>query len=85
MGNFCWETGGTLQQNIYRSLRSYNVKEKHIGSVVREILRYKQTDIRWLLLYKKLVVETFGHTNQKSLKLLRLRIRKHYFKTLRHL
>ena len=25
-------------------IRSYNVKEKHIGSAVRVILRYRQTD-----------------------------------------
>ncbi len=41
MGNFSWEDGGSLPENLSRS---YNGKQNHIRSVVSEILLYRQTD-----------------------------------------
>ena len=46
-GDFSWKDGGTLFKifrKFSRSMRSYTVKENHIGSVVSDILRCIQTD-----------------------------------------
>ena len=39
-GDFSWEGGGTLLGHV----GIYIVKENHIGSAVKEILRYTKTD-----------------------------------------
>ena len=42
--NFSLEGGGNSSVKIIINLPSYFVKENHIGSVVSEILQYRQTD-----------------------------------------
>ena len=61
IGDFSCE--GTLPHSRTYRIRSYTLKQNHIGSVVSEILQYKQTDRRrsfYFILRKKLVVQILG-------------------------
>ena len=55
-------------------MRSYNVQENHIGSVVSEIIRYKQTDTYTLILVLLFLKLVFFCSEQKYLPAILLKV-----------